>query len=52
MKVIDFFERGSKNWDESKVRTTFNAVDVDAILAVRIPQNDMLDRIAWVHSTC
>lgn len=51
MKVSGFFISGSKTWDETKVRATFNGVDAEAILAVRIPQNGTSDRIVWVHSS-
>ncbi|KAL8135788.1 hypothetical protein AgCh_010410 [Apium graveolens] len=48
-KVSDFFIPGRKAWDEEKIRSTFNNIDADAILATRIPQNCTKDRMAWVH---
>lgn len=36
-KVCDFFVQGKKEWDEVKVRATFNSNDAEAILATRIP---------------
>lgn len=51
MKLSDFFKSNSKTWDETKVRATFNGVDAEALLAVRIPQNGTTYRIVWVHSS-
>lgn len=48
-KVCDLFLNDSRKWDEHKVRSSFNNIDVAAILATRIPQNNTRDRITWVH---
>lgn len=48
--VSAFFMGDRRAWDETKVRKTFSYHDAEAILAVRIPQNSTLDRLAWVHS--
>lgn len=49
-KVCDFFLRDSRQWDENKVRNTFNPGDAEAILTVRIPQRSTGDRLTWIHS--
>lgn len=48
-KVCEFFLEDQKVWDEEKIRNTFNTVDAEAILAVRISQNSTSDRVAWIH---
>lgn len=50
VKVSEFFLRNCKAWNEDKIRNTFSSVDSEAILAVRIPQSNIRDRVAWVHS--
>ncbi|KAL8099085.1 hypothetical protein AgCh_031678 [Apium graveolens] len=49
-KVCDFFLTGRKEYDEVKIRSTFNNSDAEAILSTHIPQSSTRDRIAWVHS--
>lgn len=49
-KTSDYFTTGTRTWDETKVRSDFNNSDAETILAVRIPQNSTIDRLAWVHS--
>lgn len=50
-RVCDFYMRGRKAWDETKIRNTFNNMDAEAILAVHISQSSTCDMIAWVHSS-
>lgn len=49
-KVCDFLLKNQKAWDECKIRRTFNTVDAEAILAVRVSQCSTKDRVAWLHS--
>lgn len=45
-----FLEENARRWDEMKVREIFEEVDVQAILKTRVPQYDIHDRVAWMHS--
>lgn len=48
--VNSFFYPGTKTWDEGRVRQMFTTVDANAILATRVPQHDVEDRIVWSSS--
>lgn len=49
-KVCEFFRPNSKSWDEVKVTQTFHERDAHCILNMRIPQNHIHDRVAWLHT--
>lgn len=49
--VSSLFIPNSKQWDVVKVQQQFLKVDAEAILAIRVPNRDLRDRIVWAHST-
>ncbi|KAL8092125.1 hypothetical protein AgCh_034424 [Apium graveolens] len=49
--MSDFMLLNSKSWDVDKVKKKFTEVDVVAVLATRIPQDDVIDRSAWTKTT-
>ncbi|KAL8093230.1 hypothetical protein AgCh_035211 [Apium graveolens] len=49
-KVCEFFRPYGKQWDEAKVTQTFHDGDARCILNTRIPQNQIQDRVAWLHT--
>lgn len=49
-KVCEFFRPNSKQWDEVKIAQTFHAGDASCILNMCIPQNQIHDRVAWLHT--
>ncbi|KAL8094028.1 hypothetical protein AgCh_035786 [Apium graveolens] len=49
-KVKEYFRSNTKQWDVTKVQQTFHELDADCILKTRIPQNQVNDRIAWMHT--
>lgn len=48
--VNSLFYPGTKDWNEERIRQMFMVVDVNAILATRVPQHDVEDRIVWSSS--
>lgn len=50
-KISNFFMPGLKRWDEQRIRSSFQQGDVQFILNTVIPQNQVLDRVAWSHSS-
>lgn len=44
-KVCDFFLRDTKGWDIEKVQAIFHESDARLVLATRIPQNQVMDRL-------
>lgn len=46
-KVCFYFHSNSRVWDVHKVERDFHADDSKLILQIRIPQNDVNDRLAW-----
>ena len=48
--VNSFFYPGTKTWDEGKVKQMFTMADANAILATRVPQHEVEDRIVWSSS--
>ncbi|KAL8114291.1 hypothetical protein AgCh_021226 [Apium graveolens] len=48
--VKSLFIPGTKIWDERKVKQLFMMVDAKAILATRVPQHEVEDRIVWSSS--
>ena len=50
-KVCEYFRPNIRKWDVNKVQQTFHEDDVRCILQVRIPQNQVADRVAWVNGT-
>lgn len=46
-KVCFYFHSNSRVWDVHKVERDFHADDNKLILQIRIPQNDVNDRLAW-----
>lgn len=49
-RVSSLFYPGSKIWDVRKVQDFFSVGDASAILATRVPQHVVRDRIAWSSS--
>lgn len=49
--VSNWMLSGSRVWDVAKVNSTFVEEDAKLILATRIPQNEVKDRIAWTTTT-
>lgn len=49
-KVREYFRSNTKQWDVNKVQQTFHEVDAECILKTRIPQNQVQDRVAWMHT--
>lgn len=50
-KVCEYFRPNIREWDVNKVQQTFHEDDVRCILQVRIPQNQVADRVAWLNTT-
>lgn len=50
LKAFDLFMPETKMWDYQKVYNLFPSCDAKAILATPIPQNQVGDRAAWLHS--
>lgn len=48
--VSSLFIPGEKRWNESLIKEHFLEVDANAILAILIPQREVVDRIAWTGS--
>lgn len=51
MYVSNFIVNNSRRWDTDKVRNFFTAEDTELILAMRIPQMEVKDRVAWTKTT-
>lgn len=49
-RVEELFIPSTKTWDESKIRGMFTETDASAILALRVPQRHVSDRLAWTLS--
>lgn len=49
-KVSQYFRPSTKEWDEVHIRQAFTSIDVEAVLKVRIPQNNVKDRLTWTAS--
>lgn len=49
--VSTLFYPGTKTWDIERVQQLFTTDDAKAILATRVPQQDVSDRIAWSRTT-
>lgn len=50
-KVCNYFRPNTKEWDEERIRQSFQETDVTAFLDIRIPENARVDRLAWTAST-
>lgn len=51
IKVCDLFLPDSKQWYVQKVYNLFVDYDVNSILVVPIPKNQVLDHMAWAHAS-
>uniref|UniRef100_A0A453RFL4 Reverse transcriptase zinc-binding domain-containing protein n=1 Tax=Aegilops tauschii subsp. strangulata TaxID=200361 RepID=A0A453RFL4_AEGTS len=49
-KVSDLIDPSSNRWDEDLIRQTLWPVDLQRVLAIPLPQFDMLDFVAWSHT--
>lgn len=49
-RVSSLFYPGTKVWDVGRVQEIFIDDDASAILATRVPQQEVRDRIAWSSS--
>lgn len=49
-KVCQFLKANGKEWDVNLVKETFNEVDAQHILQIRIPKHSVSDRVAWMHT--
>lgn len=49
--VSTLFLPGTKFWDTVKIRELFSVGDANAILAITVPQRQVVDRIVWSKST-
>lgn len=49
--VSDFMLAQSKSWDSPKVCRFFEEEDARLILATRIPQSEVEDRVAWIKTS-
>lgn len=53
VNVCNYFRLDTKEWDVHKVMQDFHEDDIQHVLATRIPQRAVTDRITWTHSsTC
>lgn len=50
VNVCDLFVPGTKNWDVQKVSSLFTNCDAEKILATRVPQNQVNNRIVWMST--
>ncbi|XP_074378321.1 uncharacterized protein LOC141719854 [Apium graveolens] len=51
VQVSSFFRTDDRSWEADKVMSFFTEDDARLILAVRIPQNPTVDRLAWSRTT-
>lgn len=49
-KIGSFFKERFLEWDEVKLREVFDDEDVAAIMRTKIPQYEVSDRVAWLHT--
>lgn len=50
LKVCDLFAPGTKHWDVNKVTNLLSSCDVSSVLTMPIPQNQVIDRVAWTRT--
>lgn len=50
-EVCEYFRPNIREWEVNKVQQTFHEDDVRCILQVRISQNQVSDRVAWLNTT-
>ncbi|XP_074324343.1 uncharacterized protein LOC141661258 [Apium graveolens] len=50
-KVSSLFLPGKKEWNTILIKNNFLQEDAEAILASRIPQRTVADRMVWAHSS-
>lgn len=49
-KIGSFFKERLLEWDEVKLREVFDDEDVAGIMRTKIPQYEVSDRVAWLHT--
>lgn len=49
--VSSFFQSDSRSWEVERVKSFFTEADARLILAMRIPQTNVVDRLAWTRTT-
>lgn len=49
-RICNYFRPNSKVWDVNRVQQDFHRDDAQLILQTNIPQKEVKDRIAWVHT--
>lgn len=50
-RICNYFRSNSKVWDVNRVQQDFHQDDAQLILQTNIPQKEVKDRTAWVHTT-